>query len=99
MSPISLKKADIKEEHFLLPPGRPVALRVSGARAPCGWSELPGVLPFPPLAAQEKRCSCSLWESVLNERVGLGPNKKLFFCFIYSLILKRAADKTEIRNN
>lgn len=49
MSPISLKKADIKEEHFLLPPGRPVALRVSGARAPCGCSELPGVLPFPPL--------------------------------------------------
>ena len=59
----------------------------------------PLLLPFPPLAAQEKRCSCSLWESVLNKRVGLDPNKKLFFCFIHSLILKRAADKTEIRNN
>ena len=56
------------------------------------------LLPFPPLAAQAKRCSCSLWESMLNKRVGLAPDKKLFFCFIHSLILNRAADKTEIRN-
>ena len=51
------------------------------------------------LCFSRKWCSCSLWESVLNKRVGLALNKNLFFCFIHSLILKRAADKTEIRNN
>ena len=72
---------------------------------PLGWKTLlawghgTSASPVSSSSCRGKWCSCSLWESVLNKRVGLALNKNLFFCFIHSLILKRAADKTEIRNN